>query len=232
MKAVILAAGLGTRMANSFPKIPKSMLPIKGKPLIQYQIEHLKSFGIKDIYINLHFLPKKIKHFLGNGSKFGVNITFSLENEILGTSGALNNLKSYLDTTFIVLYGDIYTKLDFNNFLQFHKDKKSQASLLIHKTDHPDDSDLIEINKNGQIVNIYPSPHKKLPNNINFSNAAIYILQPYILQFLPQGFSDFMEDFFPLLLRKGTHLYGYPSSEYTKDMGTPDRYKEIMQDDD
>lgn len=223
MKAVILAAGLGTRMQKAFPFIPKPLLPIKGKPLIQDQIEHLKRFGIQDFYINLHFQSTKIKDFLGNGHKLGVNITYSFEKEILGTSGALNNFKKYLDGTFVVLYGDILTRVDINKFLLFHKNNKSQASLLIHKTDHPQDSDLIKIDNNNQIKNIYSSPHKHPVSSI-FSSAAIYLLEPAILQFLPEGPSDFMENFFPNLLKKGTSIYGYLSNEYSKDIGTPERY--------
>ena len=230
MKAVILAAGFGTRMQKIFPLTPKSMLPVGGKPLIQDQIEYLKKFGIKDFYINLHFLPKKIKDFLGDGSNLGVSITYSLENKLLGTSGALNNFKDYLDEPFIVLYGDIFTRVAFHKFLKFHKSKNSQASLLIHKTDHPEDSDLVEINYKNQIKNIYTSPRTQSISHTNFSSAAIYILEPNVLQYLPDKFSDFMEDFFPLLLKKGINLYGYLSTEYSKDIGTPTRYEKVLQD--
>lgn len=230
MKAIILAAGLGTRMAKIFPLIPKSMLPIGGKPLIQDQIEHLKKFGIKDFYINLHFQPKKIKSFLGDGSDLGVNIIYSFEKKISGTSGALNNFKDYLNQTFIVLYGDIFTRVDLNKFLQFHKNKNSQASLLIHETDHPEDSDLVEIDNNNQIRHIYTSPRIEPITHTNLSSAAIYILEPDVLQFLPQeGFSDFIEDFYPLLLKNGTKIFGYFSDEYSKDIGTPKRYQKVIE---
>lgn len=230
MNAVILAAGFGTRMEKTFPQTPKSLLPLNGKPLIQDQIEHLKKFGIEKFYINLHFQPNKIKDFLGNGRQLGINITYSFEDEILGTSGALLNFKEKLDSTFIVLYGDIFTRVDFSKFLQFHKKKRSKASLLIHQTDHPEDSDLVEINGNNQIINIYPSPHKELSTNINLSNAAIYIFEPSILQYLPYKFSDFMEDFLPILLEKGVGMYGYVSDEYSKDVGTPKRYDKVQSD--
>lgn len=229
MKAVILAAGLGSRMAKKFPDIPKSMLPIKDKPLIQDQIEHLKKFGIKDFYINLHFQAKKIKKFLGDGSKLQVNITYSLEKKLLGTSGTLNNFRHFLNETFIVLYGDIYTRVDLDQFLRFHKRKKSPASILIHKTDHPEDSDLIETT-NDKIINIYLSPHEQFNNKTNFSSAAIYILEPNILKFLKKGFSDFMEDFFPCLLKKKTNIHCYLSDEYTQDIGTPERYAKVKND--
>lgn len=230
MKVVILAAGLGTRMQKTFPQTPKSMLQISGKPLIQDQIEHLKKFGIKDFYINLHFQPEKIKDFLKDGSNLGVSITYSLEGKLLGTSGALNNFKNYLNETFIVLYGDIFTRVDFDKFLQFHKNKNAQASLLIHETDHPEDSDLVEIDNKNQIKNIYTSPRTQSISHTNFSSTAIYILEPDVLKFLPDGISDFMEDFFPLLLQKGIKITGYFSKDYSKDMGTPIRYATVQKD--
>ncbi len=230
MKAVILAAGLGTRMQQDFPHIPKSMLLFNEKPLIQDQIEHVKKFGVKDFFINLHFWASKIKDFLGDGHNFGVNITYSFEKELLETSGALTNFKNCLDQTFIVLYGDIFTRVDFNKFLKFHKDKNSQATLLVHTTNHPQDSDLVKIDRDARIVKIFISPHAKRITDTNFSSAAIYILEPEILQFLPKGFSDFLEDFFPTLLSIGIRMYGYETNEYSKDIGTPERYEQVKKD--
>lgn len=230
MKAVILAAGLGTRMQKYYPGVPKVMLSVIGKPLIQDQIEHLKKFGVKNFYINLHFLPEKIKKFLSNGKKFGVKITYSFEPKILGTSGALINFKKYLNETVIVLYGDIFTRVDFNKYYKYHKVKKSLATLLIHETDHPQDSDLVEIDQNGRIINFHFSPHKNVVTTTNLSSAAIYILEPGILKYLPTGFSDFIEDFFPTLLPKNVPMYGYICDEYSKDLGTPERYEKVKKD--
>lgn len=229
MKAVILAAGLGTRMNKLYPDTPKPLLPIQGKPLIQDQIKHLRTFGIKEFYINLHFLSKKIKNSLGNGSRFEVKINYSYEQKLLGTAGALNNFKDYLTETFIVLYGDVFTRLDIGRFLEFHRSKKSPCSLFIHETDHPEDSDLVKININHQITKIYLSPHQ---SNLatNLSSAAIYILEPIVLKYLMPGNSDFMKDLFPLLLKKGVNLYGYLSKEYSKDIGTPQRYQQVQTD--
>lgn len=227
MKAIILSAGLGTRMSKLYPGTPKPLLPVTGKPLIQDQIEHLKKFGFRDFFINLHYQPDKIKDFLGNGSSIGVNITYSLEEKLLGTAGALNNFKDHLDETFIVLYGDIFTRLDIGKFLKFHRKKKSQVSLFIHETDHPEDSDLVRVNDNNQIIKIHLSPHQSNPDT-HLSSAAIYILEPTALKYLRPGNSDFMKDFFPLLLKKGVNLFGYLSKEYSKDIGTPERYKQVQ----
>lgn len=230
MKAVVLAAGLGARMQKAFPQIPKVMLPIRHKPLLERTIEHLKKFGFDEVFINLHYFPGVVKNYFGDGKRFGVKITYSYEPKILGTAGALKNFKKYLIETFVVIYGDVFTTLNFKKFLEFHKSKKSQATLLIHETDHPQDSDLVAVDKDGKIYQFYISPHKKPVTDTNLSSAAIYLLEPEILKFLPKTTpSDFLEDFFPILLKKNFRMYGYNSSEYTKDIGTPQRYHQVLE---
>ncbi len=231
MKALILAAGVGTRLQSTCPGIPKVMLPLGNKPLIERQIEHLKKFGILDFYINIHYLPELIKNHLGSGKKWGVRIHYSYEPVLLGTSGSLNNFVKDLDETFIVLYGDVFTIINLDNFVKFHKIKKSQATLLVHETDHPEDSDLVALDKKKKILKFYISPHKEKVINADLSSAAIYIFEPDVLNFIPEKIpSDFVRDMFPSLLKKGFKMYGYLSSEYTKDMGTPKRYEKVQKD--
>jgi len=228
MKAVILAAGLGTRMQKVFSDIPKVILPIAGKPLLEHHINHLKKYGFDEFYINLHYFPEVIKNYFGDGQNFGVKIFYSYEPELLGTAGALVNFRKYLTETFIVVYGDIFTILNFEKMLKFHKQKKSQGTLLVHETDHPQDSDLVQVDKNRKIVRFFIYPHKKPVFGANLSSAAIYILEPETLKFLPPTPpSDFLKDFFPKLLKTGTKMYGYESDEFTKDVGTPERYKKV-----
>jgi NDP-sugar pyrophosphorylase family protein len=230
MKAIILAAGLGTRMQKAYPNIPKVMLPIGGKPLLERNIAHLKKFGFNKIYINLYHLPDVIKNYFGDGQKLGVKITYSYEPTILGTAGALKKFKKYLTETFTVVYGDVFTTLNFSKMLKFHRNKKSQATLLVHTTDHPEDSDLVAIDKNDRIYRFYISPHKKPVKDTNLSSAGIYILEPEILKFLPKKIlSDFVEDFFPTLLKKKARMFGYLSKEYSKDLGTPERYQQVLE---
>ena len=227
MKAVILSAGLGTRIQKSFPNTPKVMLPIAGKPLLEHNIINLKKYGFNQIFINLHYLPKKVKNYFGDGKNFGIKIVYSLEPELFGTAGALVNFKKYLTETFVVIYGDIFMTLNFEKMLSFHKEKKSQGTLLIHETDHPNDSDLVAIDRNNQIYKFYISPHKGLVKSTNLSSAGAYILEPTVLKFLPKKLpSDFVEDFFPKLLKKKIKMFGYISSEFAKDVGTPQRYEE------
>lgn len=229
MKAVILAAGFGTRISTLFPDIPKAMVPIQGVPILEHHIKHLKKFGVKEFYINLHHLPNVIKDHFGNGENFGVQIEYSFERKLLGTSGALANFKNELNETFIVLYADIFTNLDFGKFLKFHKKNNSQATLLVHETDHPSDSDLVVLDTNSKIKKFHISPHTKPVTDTSLSNAAIYILEPEVLQFLPPiSPTDFVKDFFPILLEKRVRMFGYLSSEFSKDIGVPERYRKVI----
>lgn len=231
MKAVILAAGVGGRMQKQYPTIPKVMLPIGGKPVLEHHIERLKMFGVNDFYINLHHRPDIIKNYFGNGKKRGVRITYSYEPALLGTAGALLKLKKYLNKTFFVIYGDIFTRLNFQNFLDFHRRKKSDATLVVHRTDHPEDSDLVAINKDNRIYKFYTSPHVLPVRDTDLSSAAIYTLEPPVLKFIPDKIpSDFIEDMCPILLAKGINMYGYLSSEYSKDIGMPERYKQVREE--
>lgn len=231
MKAVILAAGLGGRMQKQYPKVPKVMLPIGGKPVLEYHIERLKGFGVNDFYINLHHRPDIIKDYFGNGKKYGVRITYSFEPVLLGTSGALNKLKKYLNETFFVIYGDVFTKLNFKNFLDFHRGKKSDATLVVHRTDHPKDSDLVVINEDNRIYKFYTSPHQKSVTDTDLASAAIYTLEPHVLKFIPDKVpSDFIEDMCPIFLTNGVKMYGYLSNEYSKDIGMPERYRQVREE--
>lgn len=226
MKAIILSAGKGTRMQGFNNDLPKVLLPILDKPMILWNIELLKKHGIKDIAINTHYLANKLKEYLGDGSKFGINIKYSFEVELLGTSGALNNFREFLTETFLVVYGDVISTMDLGKLLKFHKDKKASAALVVRKTDHPLDSDIVQLDKNYRIVGVY---HK--PGNLDFGdigNAAWYVLEPEVLDYIPHGKSDFIKDIFPKMISDQKKLYGYMTTEFIKDAGTPERLMQVQ----
>ncbi len=224
-KAIILSAGIGSRMGEATKTIPKVMLEIAGKPLLQHNIEALRDFGVKEICINLHHLPDKIKEFLGDGDKFGVKIHYNYEPELLGTSGALLAFKNILTEDFFVIYGDIIGNIDIKKWVDFHKEKKSDATLIVHPSSHPEDSDIVHIDQNSRIINLI-----KKPGNRDYGilgNAAWYIVSPKVFDYIPEGNSDFIKDVFPKMLDDGLNLYGYNTSELLGDVGTPDRFKKM-----
>lgn len=224
-KAIILSAGIGSRMGEITKTIPKVMLELAGKPLLQYNIELLKEYGVKEICINLHHIPESIKNYFEDGSKYEVKIHYNYEPLLLGTAGALSAFKNILTEDFFVIYGDVIGRISMEKLIRFHKLKKSDATLVIHLSSHPEDSDIIQIDKYKRIIDLI-----KKPGNRNFgilSSAAWYIVSPKIFNYLPEGKSDFIEDVFPRMIRSGLQLYGYETDELIGDVGTPERFKKM-----
>lgn len=237
MKAIILAAGFGKRLMPLTKDIPKPLLPVLGKPMIQRNIEWLKANGIKEIAINLHHLPSKIMGFLGDGSRLGVKITYSVEKNILGTAGGIKKLERFVKGTFMACYGDNITNLDVKKLLQFHKRKKGIATICLHeiKKDELKDASIVNLSRDSKILSFVEKPNnatvkKLMRNKNNYSNAGIYILEPSVLSSIEKNkFSDFSKDIFPKMLDKGKKMYGYPlKSCFWAELGTFKKYKSVI----
>ena len=239
MKAVILCAGKGERLRPLTENIPKPMIPIDNKPVLEYLIKLCKKHRINEIAINTSYLPEKIKEYFQNGEKFGVKINYSFEPELLGTAGALNNFRNFLDETFFVIYGDNITDLNLSKMYSFHKSKKGLGTLYLYKEKIVDDKTTpgcVILDKNTQVKEIIERPTEeerkgieKIPQNMRYMNSGIYILNPEVINFIPKGFSDFSRDIFPAVLKKGK-LYGYMENCYIKEVGQIIRYEKAKQD--
>lgn len=228
MKAVILAGGKGTRLRTQ--DVPKPMIKIGDKPILEHQILLLKKHGIVDIIIITQHLHNVIEEHFGTGKKIGVNIIYFQEKTPLGTTGGIKEIEDLLTSDFIVLYGDIMLDIDFKRFIEFHKNKKSEATLLLHPNDHPFDSDLVEIDNNCRITCFYPKPHKEGVYYRNLVNAGAYIFSPKIIKHIKKGIKeDFGRDLFPRIVDK-IKMHGLNSAEYAKDVGTPERLEEVRKD--
>ena len=228
MKALILSAGKGTRIREvTNDEIPKVMLPIAGKPIHEHHILLLSKFCVKEFFINLHFRPEAIKDYFGDGSRWGARIRYNYEPELTGTSGALLAFKEDIDDTLVVFYGDVMNEINIDRFLDYHKKKRADATLVVHKTDHPHDSDIVELNEDMSIRRLHHKPGSDKYGAMG--NAACYIVEPVILDYLPAGKSDFIKDVFPDMLEAGLRLYGYKTDEFLKDMGTPERYLKVKE---
>lgn len=227
MKAVILAGGKGTRLTQQTQDIPKPMLPVGGKPMLEHQIELLKRYSITDIYILINYLGKVITDYFGKGEKWGVNIHYYEEVEPLGTVGGVKEIERFLDEDFIVLYGDVMVHMDLDRLISFHKQKQSECTLVVHPNNHPYDSDLVEMDDNCKVVNILSKNNKRPQYYSNMVNAGAYVFSPIIFKFLEKGKkADFGRDIFPDIFSK-IKMFGYNTPEYLKDMGTPDRLDEV-----
>ena len=230
MKVVIIAGGKGTRIASVASDIPKSMIPVAGKPVVEYQIELAKRYGYTDILFIIGHLGEQIKDYFGDGSKWGVSIDYFHETEPLGTAGALPLVKDKLTDSFFVFYGDTIMDFDMNEMLHFHAKNNSDATLFLHPNDHPYDSDLVVVDENNKVDKFIFKPHDGLYAYKNTVNAALYILNKSCVDYIPQGKCAFEKGLFPLLLDANKNLYGYISTEYIKDMGTPDRWGKVGKD--
>lgn len=230
MKAVLLAAGEGVRLKPLTNNTPKVMLLINGKPILEYNINLLRRHNIKDIAINLRYLPQKVKEYFKDGKYFGVNIVYSEEEEILGTAGALKKLSNLLDSEFVVVYGDVINNVNISDMIKFHKKKKGIATIALYEeTENPQAKGLVKIDNNKKILNFIEKP--KNPTT-NLANAGIYIFEPEILNFIPEGkYFDCGHNLFPLLLSKGKNIYGYIlKDEYLVDIGTIEKYNKVNED--
>lgn len=232
MQALILSAGEGKRLRPMTIALPKVMIDIIGKPLLEHHIRMLRQQDIKDIFINLFYLPKKVINYFGNGKKFGVNINYSHEYskksyfgpKLLGSAGALHNFKKELRDDFFVIYGDVFMKVDLKKMLAFHQQKKSLFTIAVHPSTHPKDSDLIEIDKEEKIIKWIKTPHQL---NKGLNSAGLYIINYQVLKFLPEIVPyDFAHDFIPLLIKK-IPMFAYNTNELMIDIGTQKRYNKL-----
>jgi len=231
MKAVILAGGKGTRLAKLIKNTPKALIKIGGKPIIEHQILLLREHGIKEIWILLGFLGDKIKEYLQNGKKWDVNIHYCQEKKPLGTAGAFHQLENEIKQDFLVFSGDVMLNFDLKRFINYHRQKKGIASIVVHPNDHPFDSDLVEVDKEGQIISLLKRPHPPGLTFRNLSIASAYIFLPKIFQYISKKRkSDIEKDILPRILKSKEKIYAYNTPEYVKDIGIPKRLREVNRD--
>lgn len=231
MKVVIIAGGKGTRIASVNSEIPKAMIPVCGKPIIEHEIELCKRYGYTDFLFVIGHMGNQISSYFGDGSKWGVQIEYYQETQPLGTAGALGYLKDKLREDFFVMYGDTIVDFDMEAMLKYHQEKQAKATLFLHPNDHPYDSDIVELDSEGRVVKFHNKPHSEGFVSKNIVNAALFIFSPEILEQIEVGVKSHIEkNVLPRCLEVGMKLYGYVSPEYIKDMGTPDRYEAVCKD--
>lgn len=211
MKAIILAAGKGERLRGTINNIPKPMVKINGKPILEHNILLLERYGITDIYINIHHQPDVIREHFGNGRKYGVNIKYSYEETLLGTAGAVRKIADEYwnrKRCFILLYGDNLYEYDLGEIINFHMTKKSIASIVVNEKDNVSQSGIVLLDTDNKILKFIekPKPEEVVSNLVN---TGIYILEPDVLTYIPPGKTlDFGKDVFPELIEKGEDIFG------------------------
>ena len=249
MKVVIMAGGKGTRIASIASDVPKPMIRIYGKPILEYQIENLKACGLTDITLVIGHLGNVIKDYFGDGSALGVSISYFVEELPLGTAGALFKMPELTDD-FLLMCGDVILDVDFNRFISFHREHQAWASLMAHPNGHPYDSSLLITEtlppqeKGGlpveshKVVGWLNKEDERLYYR-NRVNAGIEIISPELLKHTMEHFTprhpeqpdkiDLDRDVLKSGISSG-RIFAYDTPEYIKDMGTPDRFYEVEKD--
>jgi histidinol-phosphate phosphatase family protein len=228
MKTIIMAGGKGTRIASVASDIPKPMIPVCGKPILEHQINCLKKNNLTDITLVIGHLGRHIQDYFGNGSRFGCEISYFTETEPLGTAGALYKLN--LSGDFILLNGDVIFDLDFSRMIDFHNDKKALATLAVHPNSHPFDSSLIICNSDSQVTRWLSKEDERVYYK-NQVNAGIHILSAELLKICLQQKEkvDLDRDILKPSIQSN-QIYAYATPEYIKDMGTPERFAQVASD--
>jgi NDP-sugar pyrophosphorylase family protein len=208
-KAMILAAGQGTRLRPLTENIPKCMVPIAGKPLLEHTVEWLHRHGVVELVINLCHLPEAIVKHFGDGRQWGVHITYSLEPEPLGTAGGVRNAARFFDGPFFVWYGDNLSACDLRRLYSFHRARGGVATIALYYRKDPTASGIVGLDRDGRITRFLEKPG---PDQVfsHWVNAGIFVLERQVLDAIPsEGTPDFGRDVFPALLAAGQRLYGY-----------------------
>jgi len=232
MRAVILVGGKATRLLPLTVNIPKAIIPVLNKPFLEHVIHYVGSHQIKDIVLAQGHLAQPIEDYLGDGSRFGVKLSYVVEDTPRGTAGALKNVESYLDLdeTFLVLNGDVFTDLNITAMIDFHRQRKAKATIALTPVDDPTAYGLIETNAESRVTRFLEKPNWDEVTT-NMINAGTYVLEPDILALIPSQKEVSIErETFQQLLAQGESMYAYSSPAYWLDMGTPGKYLQLHRD--
>ena len=227
MQAVILAGGKGTRLYPITSRVPKPMVSLFNKPVLEHAIELLKKHDIRDIIITLAYKADQIIDYFGGGSKWGVNIQYSLEDTPMGTAGGLRRLQPLLKDTFLIISGDAVTDLDLSTALDFHKKKSAIATMLLYEVDNPAQFGIVESDRSGKITRFVEKPRasEAFTHTIN---TGIYVLEPEVITYIPYDTAhDFSRNVFPRLLQNQEPFYAVHTEGYWCDVGSLAQYRNV-----
>jgi mannose-1-phosphate guanylyltransferase/phosphomannomutase len=231
MKAIVLAGGFGTRIQPLTNSIPKPMLPILNRPMMEHIIVKLRDeLQITQIAVMLFFKPEVIKNYFKDGKEWGVEITYYQPDDDYGTAGAIAYARDFLKETFIIVSGDLVTNFDFKKIEKFHKSKQSKLTIGLTSVENPLQFGVVIANKNGEIEKFLEKPSwgEVFSDTIN---TGIYMLEPEIMDSIPYGQNfDFAKDLFPKLMKENITLWGCALEGYWRDVGNPESYREVYKD--
>ena len=230
MKAVIMAGGFGTRIHPLTISMPKPMIPLINRPIMEHIVTLLKQHGITDLVLLLFHQPEIIKKYFGDGSEFGVHITYVTPLEDFGTAGAVKAAAKHLNESFMIISGDLLTDFDLSKVIEFHKHKQARATITLTSVTDPLQFGVVITDKEDKITKFLEKPGwgEVFSDTIN---TGIYILEPEVLELIPEGENrDWAKDVFPRMLENNDALFGCNMTGYWADIGNPEAYLEACQD--
>ncbi len=233
MQALILAGGFGTRLRPLTLNLPKPVVPLVNRPILAYQLELLKRAGITDIILSLNYQPDKIQAVIGNGEKYGVKINYVVEPEPLGTAGAVKFAAEFITETTVILNGDNLINLDIAKVAEYHHDQNATATIVLQRIENPIGYGLVEIDAENRVLNFLEKPSAEELTKISTRtvNAGTYILEPSVLDLIPNGENySFEYGVFPELLNRESKFLAFVDDSYWLDVGTPQRYLHAHQE--
>lgn len=225
MKAMIMAAGVGSRLEPLTCNIPKPMVPVVNRPVMEHIINLLRKHKITQIAANLWYLPDKIQAYFGDGSKFGVELCYSLEKNLMGTAGGVKKLESFLNETFVIISGDALTDVNLWELIEKHRQTGALATIVLKEVANPRHFGVVITGEDGRIQAFQekPQPEEALSK---LANTGIYVLEPDIFKLIPADtVYDFGKELFPRLVEIGADFYGYKMKGYWCDIGTLNQYR-------
>jgi len=231
LKAFILAAGYGKRLEPLTKAVPKPMVPVANKPIMQYNVELLRKYGIKDIIANIHYFPEQVENYFHDGRSFGVNLSYSFEEELLGTAGGVKRMSRLkkVNGSFIVISSDVLTDVNLSKMLAFHRKKKALATIALTPVEDVTQFGVVVLDKDDRIAAFQEKPSRQEAKS-SLVNAGVYIFEPGILDMISEGFRDFGKEIFPKLVSNNAAFFGYKMIEYWNDVGGIEKLKSANSD--
>ncbi len=231
MKAMVLAAGKGTRLLPLTGEVPKPMAPVVGEPLIQHILELLAGAGVDEVHVNVHHLADVILARYGWETRIdSMTARITREEKLMGTAGGVKRISGRFDETFVVVMGDALTDVDLEDVVAFHKERDALATLALTRVADTSQYGVVELDSKENIVGFQEKPHASEAVS-NLANTGIYVLEPEVLEYVPEDtFFDFANDVFPRLLAAGERFVGYQGDFYWSDVGTLEAYRQAQRD--
>ncbi|WP_019877129.1 mannose-1-phosphate guanyltransferase [Sporichthya polymorpha] len=231
MKAVVMAGGEGTRLRPITASMPKPLLPVVNRPVMEHVLRHLRHHGFTDVVVTVQFLASLVRNYFGDGEELGMAITYATEEVPMGTAGSVKNAEDALrDDTFLVISGDALTDVDLSEVIRFHREREAMVTVCLTRVANPLDFGITILDENGRVERFLEKPSwgQVFSDTVN---TGIYVMEPSVFEYVPVDEpSDWSGDIFPLLLKEGLPVYGFVADGYWEDVGTHENYLKVQAD--